>query len=452
MAHVEIPFSPTRLEQRNGRIDRHGQPAPEVVIRHFVGRGWEAAGPGSLEADLGFLSLVARKVDQVRDDLGSVGEVLAEEVEAQLLGIRRGNVERQPSDPRKAASRTLNRLERELRERTAALRQQLSASVEELGLSPARVERVVRTALDLAAQPPLRPVTVARDDGTVINAFEVGALNRSWARATLDLHRPVTGVLRPVTFDHESAKEADDVVLAHLGHRLVAQSMRLLRAEVWATGASKRLSRVCARVADVEQLTVVGHARLVLTGADGHRLHEELIQAGGRVRAGRFARLGVGEVTAAMAAATDDAVAGPVEAELAAAWERVRQALVDAIEGRGAERADSLRRTLAQREGDDKVAITRVLTDLRSTIDAQLRQLEDDSPQLTFDFNLDERAQLDRDVSALRRRIDAIPGEIEREVAAIGRRYAEPVPRLFPAAITFLVPPAAAHRTLAVLR
>lgn len=31
MMHVEIPFSPTRLEQRNGRIDRHGQSAPEVL-------------------------------------------------------------------------------------------------------------------------------------------------------------------------------------------------------------------------------------------------------------------------------------------------------------------------------------------------------------------------------------------------------------------------------------
>ena len=45
MVHVEIPFSPTRLEQRNGRIDRHGQPAPEVLIHHFRWRPM-GAGPG----------------------------------------------------------------------------------------------------------------------------------------------------------------------------------------------------------------------------------------------------------------------------------------------------------------------------------------------------------------------------------------------------------------------
>ncbi|MHB1851977.1 MAG: helicase-related protein, partial [Acidimicrobiales bacterium] len=45
LVHVEIPFSPTRLDQRNGRIDRHGQPSSEVLIHHFVGAGWEHATP-----------------------------------------------------------------------------------------------------------------------------------------------------------------------------------------------------------------------------------------------------------------------------------------------------------------------------------------------------------------------------------------------------------------------
>src|SRR5205807_1530180 len=31
LIHYEIPWNPNRLEQRNGRIDRHGQRAPEVL-------------------------------------------------------------------------------------------------------------------------------------------------------------------------------------------------------------------------------------------------------------------------------------------------------------------------------------------------------------------------------------------------------------------------------------
>jgi hypothetical protein len=40
----------------------------------------------------------------------------------------------------------------------------------------------------------------------------------------------------------------------------------------------------------------------------------------------------------------------------------------------------------------------------------------------------------------LRRRLRQIPVEIEIESAAVHRRYLEPTPRLFPAAVEFLVP------------
>ena len=35
LIHYEIPWNPNRMEQRNGRIDRHGQPASDVYCRHF---------------------------------------------------------------------------------------------------------------------------------------------------------------------------------------------------------------------------------------------------------------------------------------------------------------------------------------------------------------------------------------------------------------------------------
>ena len=95
MLHAEIPFNPNRLEQRNGRIDRHGQPSPSVEIFHFIGANVDAA-PGSLDADLEFLSRAARKVEQIRADLGGAGVVLAREVENAMLG-RAADVDRAPS-------------------------------------------------------------------------------------------------------------------------------------------------------------------------------------------------------------------------------------------------------------------------------------------------------------------------------------------------------------------
>src|ERR1700722_19455618 len=95
LVHYEIPWNPNRLEQRNGRIDRHGQRAPEVNVYHFVASGFReeaefAAGAGtSLAADLEFLYRAAKKIQQIREDLGKVGPVIAEQVEEAMLGKRR---------------------------------------------------------------------------------------------------------------------------------------------------------------------------------------------------------------------------------------------------------------------------------------------------------------------------------------------------------------------------
>ena len=66
VVHYEVPWNPMRLEQRNGRVDRHGQ-ARDVTAFHFT---------SDEDEDVKFLDYVVNKVDQVRDDLGSVGEVI----------------------------------------------------------------------------------------------------------------------------------------------------------------------------------------------------------------------------------------------------------------------------------------------------------------------------------------------------------------------------------------
>ena len=43
LIHYEIPWNPNRMEQRNGRVDRHGQKADKVLVYHFVGQGLQAS-------------------------------------------------------------------------------------------------------------------------------------------------------------------------------------------------------------------------------------------------------------------------------------------------------------------------------------------------------------------------------------------------------------------------
>jgi superfamily II DNA or RNA helicase len=441
LVHYEIPWNPNRLEQRNGRIDRHGQPAREVRVFHFVGAGYEDAAPGSLEGDLQFLWTAVNKVEAIREDLGSVGPVIAEQVEAAMLGRRR-RLDTEPAERASPARRVL-KAERDLRAEIDRLHRRLRESRADLRLDPANVEQVVSVGLQLARQPGLVPAELDRpasDPAPSGPVFRMPQLTGSWARARQGLEHPVTEAERPVTFDDQVAAEHDDVVLVHLGHRLVQQCLRLLRAEIWAVGPQSRLARVTARVvpehaADVP--AVIAHGRLVVTGSDGHRLHEEVLAAGGLLREGRFARLNVGEVDTLVAAATGDLASVPVRRRLAATWERVAEPLLKSLERRAYDRADSLQRTLADRAEQEANTITAVLQELRRSIEAELTEPE--SEQLTL-FSPDERNQFERDQDALRRRLEAIPADIDRETAAIRARYAAPAPRLFPAAVTFLVP------------
>ncbi len=438
LVHYEIPWNPNRLEQRNGRIDRHGQPSPEVLVYHFVSAGYEEAEPGSLEGDLEFLYTAVKKVEAIREDLGSVGPVIAQQVEEAMVGARR-TLQTDEAE-KQAVERKVLKIERDLREEIRRLRERLDETIRELNIGPESVERVVRTALELAHQPPLVERTLERKGSSPVRVFELPALTGSWARCTEGLAHPVSGEIRPITFDHAVAARHDDVVLVHLQHRLVQQSMRLLRAEIWATDAAARLARVTARVArgnPVSTPLVIAHGRLVVTGADGHRLHEEIITAGGALKDGRFGRLGVGEIEAALQDATEASPEPETYRELVSSWDRYRDGLFAALERRARDRAESLQKALQERSQQEIETITQVLTDLRRTIEAELGEPE---PEQLALFSPDEREQLRRDIEALKRRLDAIPGDIERETEAIRRRYADPEPRLFPAAVTFLVP------------
>ena len=122
------------------------------------------------------------------------------------------------------------KFERDLARQIKALVEQYRETQKELRLSPDNIEKVVKVALDLAGQPPLAPAKMPDERA----AFQLPALKGSWSACSEGLAHPHTQEVRPVTFDHASAKGRDDLVLVHLNHRLAQMSLRLLRAEVLA--------------------------------------------------------------------------------------------------------------------------------------------------------------------------------------------------------------------------
>ena len=441
MLHWEIPWNPSRLEQRNGRIDRHGQPHDIVEIRHFVPEGWEQDRSG-FAAELGFLSLVAHKVEQIRDDLGSVGPVLADQIGDAMLGRRSRIDDDAIARARSRPGTKVLQVERKLREGLALCHQRLQDSIEELGLTPERVERVVVTALDVANQPPLLSTETP-------GVFRLPPLSGSWQRTSEGMVDRLSGDELPFTFDGRVAKDRDDLVHCHLGHRLVTQSLRLLRAEVWGRGS---LARATARtvptrpgVLQAGDVGVVCHARLVITGADGHRLHEELVVAGGRLRSGRFARIDtLRDLDALLRSAGPSPKDLDVLASALSWWEDVVEpGLYRALERRSEAVQDAKQRELAERQVTEADSVRAVLTDLQRQISADLDALAEQRVEQLELFTEPERDQSQRDLDALRRRLDEIPDEIEREIAAVARRFTDPEIHVFPAAVTLLVPEAA---------
>lgn len=439
LVNFDIPFNPNRLEQRAGRIDRYGQ-THEPEVHHFVGSHWTRAGVESHDADLEFLTRVAVKVHAMREDLGSVNPVLADQVERHMLGRPDPTFDLDQLQPKSAASQVL-KVERQLREDAERLRATLSSSAEALHARPDDVRRVLDVALDLDHQPPLTKKT---DELSGTTVHQVGAVTGSWMRTVADLKDADYG-WRPLSFDAEVAATRQDLVLAHLNHPMVAMATRLLRAEVWGQGSLARVASMVVDAPDLESEVLAAYSRLVLLGADGTRVHEELFPAGGQVRGGSFARLGVGDLARIL-----DLALGPhgspepssrsSQEEIAEQWPRVQGGLHAAIEARAKEREASLRKALERRRDDELVRVDRLLEQFLLNLSDAVKAADSDQQMSFADLDTGERQQLEQDTAALRDRLDSLPAEKEAELAAIRSRYGHIDVRWFPAAVVHLVP------------
>ena len=445
LIHYEIPWNPNRMEQRNGRIDRHGQKADKVMVYHFVAQGYnkrassEFTGPvGDMDADLEFLMRVAIKIENIREDLGKVGPVIAEQVEEAMLG-RRTALRTEDAECDAQPIRKMLRFERDLQKQVQALMEQYRETRRELRLSPDNIQKVVQVALQLAGQPAL--TATKTEDGKP--CFQLPPLRGSWAACSEGLEHPHTKEIRPITFDESVSRSRDDVVLVHLNHRLPQMCLRLLRAEVWAEKGRSKLQRVTARVVPndiIDTPAVIAHARLVVIGGDSYRLHEEIISAGGTIQQGKWGgRLNQTQLETAQSALTTEEPSAKVKEILLELYPQFTSRLATVLEARLKERKAGIHRQLSARADKEAKDIAAILTELKTSIESEL----DSSyyQQLTLPgMTTPEEEQFGRNKDAMRARAQEIPGEIERETEAIRARFANPQARMFPVAVTFLVP------------
>jgi superfamily II DNA or RNA helicase len=446
LIHVEIPWNPNVMEQRNGRIDRHGQKEREVFVWHPVGKGFKPPDParwtrvGEIDGDHEYIMRAVLKVDAIRQDLGSVGSVIARQIEEAMLG-KRTSIDTAEAEIKAAKARKLVTAEKRLQERIVRLHERLMEAKTDFHMSPENIERAVRIALDLAEKPPLQLVTTKGFPSGKV--FRIPVLSGSWVRATAGLEHPHTGVRRPITFDHDVAKGRDDVVLVHLNHKLVQMCLRLLREELWKLDDIKLLNRVTVGVlpeGESKDPMVVVWSRLVVTGGDHRLLHEELTLSGGELKSTGFTRTTqVGRLEMMINRSR------PVEPSqtafdiLKARFQLHEESIRSTIEARSRDRLKILEATLSRQKERVIKDILTILDELEKGIERELE--EDRGPRQLMLPGLEEneRNQMTRDLEALRMRLGRIPEERRSETAVIESRYAKFVDRTFPVAVVFLL-------------
>jgi ERCC4-related helicase len=293
LIHVDLPWNPSRLEQRNGRIDRKLQPSATVTCRYFF--------YDQREEDR-VLDALVRKTEVIRKQLGASGEVLRLQMENTLSreGIIRGDADRLADSITLAKSGRVSIAERELgdeaNKRVARLKEQeqwlqraLDTAKRRVGVQGADIRHVVEIALrdDGAALQPghftvpeavlLDPETpsFAKDPSwaTLFDELRQGRPASPKDRARWRRETPVRGLVFEPPKVREGDPEPQDVVQLHLEHRLVKR----LLSRFLSQGFRATVGRITAIVSSGAQPRVVLLGRLCLFGPGARRLHEEII-------------------------------------------------------------------------------------------------------------------------------------------------------------------------------
>jgi SNF2 family DNA or RNA helicase len=293
LIHIDLPWNPARLEQRNGRIDRKLQPSSKVWCRYFVYT--------QREEDVVLQALV-RKTELIRTQLGSAGQVISHRLSDRLEreGITRPKLlareidEAVDEDLQKTAVTEMDDETRARRARQAKdiddLRETFERSREKVGVDPDELRSVFATALARAGTS-LDRARAGEIGGTPLFRLDPDDpvfASGGWPEALDDLRIRrrkrseklkdwrAAAPLRSISFRPaltEDKVDAEGVLQLHLEHRLVRRLLSRFLSQGFASG----LSRACVVVGPGAQPRVILLGRLALYGPGAARLHEEII-------------------------------------------------------------------------------------------------------------------------------------------------------------------------------
>lgn len=469
--HLDVPWNPSRMEQRNGRIDRKLQEQPIVYCHYFFYHE---------RPEDRVLAALVRKSEKIKKELGSMNTVLdAQLIKTMQHGIHRDTVETMEkaidaTDLDKAHKQSIadeleitRQRQQELREQIDRLRTLLESSEESIGLDEQHFRSAISSSLELIGAEPLKPLPDDPDQsGPQRLAFpaidEREGADPTWADTidTLRARRKPDQKLwewrneapiRPVVFE-DSGRLDDEVVHLHLEHRVVQRLLGRFSAQGF---VHHDLSRACfAQTTDaIPRVVLLG--RLSLYGPGAARLHEELIPVTARwaepqVRKGPlspYAR----EAEVKTLALLDDAfvsrtgkpVADAVLKQLQSAAPHDIEQLLPHLQTRGEEYARDAEKKLVERGAAEAKAMREILETQKAHIAATAAKLDKYNPdqlRLNFGDQEDERRQLESNRKYWTKRLTMLDQELRSEPSRIQELYAVKATRVEPVGLVYLWP------------
>nr|WP_235334525.1 helicase-related protein [Aphanizomenon flos-aquae] len=489
--HFDVPWNPSRMEQRNGRIDRKLQRSPIVHCYYFVL-------PQRTEDKV--LDILVRKTATIQQELGSLAPVVERNMSRLLAhGIRHQDVSNitnsinqaeqindqeivstqvsqsvagvRPTSPLGAGTGVINEeleqarvRQQDLTKQVENLQAMLKNSRDWLGLDDHHFRDAISASLEILGVPSLTPVDVNEVANNPVTArWTIPALDQqtgadpTWS-TTIDTLRTPRKIgqkpwewrkeapIRPVVFRDPGSLDGD-VVHLHLEHRIV---QRLLSRFLSQGFLHDELTRACVCLTNDPMPKVIALGRLALYGERAARLHDEVIAVASEwldpISRGRkkLQPLKEGEKDNVLEL-LETSLASPHLLEVpSAVKERLQKSaaedvgeLIPHLERRAEILAESAKKKLVNRGIKEAAEMKKILEEQQTRI--LNCQKDSQAVQLSLPI-IEEQRQVDADRRHWEKRLKAIALELISEPARIEAAYQVKAVRVEPVGVIYLWP------------
>jgi len=444
--HFDVPWNPSRMEQRNGRIDRKLQREDVVRCHYFV---------FTQRPEDHVIRTLVRKTETIRKELGSLSPVLERRIEDLLADGLNPSLATTlemldaGASGRKVIDEELESVRKrkvQLVEELKSLEEYLQNSKDYVGLNSPDFINAISTALELNNCPPLQGGPDRWRFPEIHGRAWFGAMDALRAPKPKDqdfYQWRASSPIRPIVF--QSPTHIDEgVVHLHLEHRVVQRLLGRLRAQGF---VHNDLARACVGQTDDAIRRVVLLGRISLYGPGASRLHDEIIAVAARwvdpiarkVPLTPYAedteKLTLAALEKSFESARSRRVDPAVEQKLQSAAPQDVEDLLPHLKARADTVTASAKEVLGNRGRLEAEAMRRIIEDQRKRILAKK-----DEPQMLLPFDKMELLQLEEERKDWDKRLKAIGREVDEEPARILKSYEVQAHRVEPIGVVYLWP------------